>query len=159
MAGGKGGDVEDVVARVKGLVVAGDVEDVGALLLGSVAQGADGVVVKVERALAVGLGRAAVAAVVDEGVGIAGVGGEDIAVNVVIAIFRQTANEGVAILCLDEVDKTQTTLYPVIANDGAGGAVFEVAAEGSALDGTEVVVLENDVLGLGVYVVLGVAVE
>ena len=57
---------------------------------------------------------------------------------------------------LDEIDEAQAALDPVVADDGAGGAVLEVAAQGTVLNWAEVIVLERDVLGLGVDVVLEV---
>ena len=114
----------------------------------------DGVVMKVEFALAINGFIAAVAAVVDD-LPVAGTVGfdQDVAVNERAAISRVLLERD-TVLGIDEVELAVAALDPIVADHRAGRPILEVVAEAAHAQRAVSVVLKGDARGRRVAVVL-----
>ena len=111
------------------------------------------VVIEVELALPVVGGRPAVAAVVDGLVVSAVLLDQDVPVDKSLSIFRCVANDR-AVLAIDEIEISISALDPIVPDNQAGGSIFEIHTRCSGTRRAESVVLECDIDGCRVVVVL-----
>lgn len=140
---------DDVVVGREVFVLAGKTNE-GRV---SFTSGDDSIEEEVQGAFAVGVEVSAVAAVVEDlPIALTLSFHKHISVDVGVEIIRSTGD--FFVVTIDEIELSIAVFDPIVSNDSACGAVFQVVAQAPLTKGTVVVVFEGDPQAFGVAIVL-----
>ncbi len=138
-------DVDHRISHIRGFATGRQPQQGGVAGPG----GVHGVVVEMQRALAIEILVAAVAAIVDD-LAVAGV----LVLDEQVAVDESRVVAGIVpqfdVVGLDQIELTVARLDPVVTDHGAGRTVLEVVAAAAGAQRAVAVVLEDDAQALGI---------